>query len=179
MKTDSKLLKDYYGAAYFIEENQNKNLTVFIVDDDMIYLNTIRKKISNFNYSVYTFTSGEECIDYLSVKPDLVLLDYHLDGVNKYAQKGDIIYEKIKSELPNTEVVMMSSDKKFQFISNLNLLKTENVVFKGNSSSTELKSIVEAADIKKGTQNLIKTFQIISVIFIVMIISFFVYLYTG
>jgi CheY-like chemotaxis protein len=122
MKTQT-IIQDYYGATRFIEENKDKELTIFIVDDDKIYLSLLRNSLKRDNFSIYDFTSGEECIEYLDLKPDLAILDYHLDGTNPYAMRGDKISEIISQKSPHTEVIIISSDSKFKFISDINFSK--------------------------------------------------------
>lgn len=122
------LVQDYHGATYFIEKNKDKNLTVFIVDDNKVYLNLMKHSLKRENFNVMTFTSGEECLNFLELKPDLIILDYHLNGVNPYAMNGDEVSKLIHNQLPKTEIVIVSADKKFQFISDIHLSK--RLIFK-------------------------------------------------
>jgi DNA-binding NarL/FixJ family response regulator len=119
-----EIITDYHGGAYYFEENKEKELTIFIVDDDPFYLNLLVAQISkNEKFEIFTFPTGEECLNALQLKPDLVILDYHLDSVTPYAKKGDEIAEQIKSRMPKAEILMMSSDHKLPFIKKL---KEEN-----------------------------------------------------
>ena len=64
-------------------------ITLFLVDDDPIFLRLLDiefKQHSNFN--IKTFPSGEECILALNENPDIIILDYHLDGINKNVLNG-------------------------------------------------------------------------------------------
>ena len=111
MKREEKILSDYYGALYHIKENKDKDLTIFLVDDDQFYLNLLEKQLSkNPNFEIFTFNTGEKCLNSLELKPDLIILDYHLDGKHSYAKKGDIIAKEIKKKLPKTETIIISSD---------------------------------------------------------------------
>jgi len=120
MKENNSIFQDYYGALYYIEENKDKKLTIFIVDDDLFYLTILNKKLTeNSNFSVHTFSLGEDCLIYLSLKPDLVILDYHLNGKYTYAKNGAIIAQEIKEKSPTTETIIISSDQKLLFIDKL------------------------------------------------------------
>lgn len=137
------IVKDYYGASYFIEKNKDKDLIVFIVDDNLPYLNLLKKLLERPNFSVFTFSTGEECLEYLQLEPDLVILDYHLDGVNPYAMKGDRVAEIIEQKVPNVEIIMISSDNKFNLISELHLSNAKNVIYKDESAIGKIKMASE------------------------------------
>lgn len=124
------IIQDYYGATFFIDENKDSQLIIFIVDDNKVYLNLLERTLKRPNFAVYTFKTGEECIEWMRLKPDLVLLDYHLDGVNPYAKNGDVIYALLKEISPETEIIMISTDNKFKLISNLHLSQTKNILYK-------------------------------------------------
>lgn len=134
-------VKDYYGASSFIEKNKDKDLIVFIVDDNIPYLNLLKKLLERPNFSVFTFSTGEECLEYLQLQPDLVILDYHLDGVNPYAMKGDRIAEIIEQKVPNAEIIMISSDSKFNLISDLHLSSASNIIYKDDDAIVKIKSV--------------------------------------
>jgi hypothetical protein len=37
MKSKENLFEDYYGGLYYLEKNKDKELTIFIIDDDDIF----------------------------------------------------------------------------------------------------------------------------------------------
>lgn len=133
-------VRDYYGASSFIEKNKDKDLVVFIVDDNIPYLNLLKKLLERPNFSVFTFSTGEECMEYLQLQPDLVILDYHLDGVNPYAMKGDRVAELIEQKVPNAEIILISSDNKFNLISDLHLSSAKNIIYKDESAIVKIKA---------------------------------------
>jgi len=169
----TKIVQDYYGAKYFIEVNKHRDLTIFIVDDSKLYLKLLKNSLKRPNFSVFTFTSGEECMEYLSLKPDFIILDYHLDGVNPHALKGDKIYDMIKAELHNVEIAMISSDEKFQLISGLHLTQAKQIIYKDGMIIPKLKEGVNKLWTRKVDRRLIKKIMIyltlgVSLFFILM-----------
>jgi two-component system OmpR family response regulator len=46
------------------------------------------------------FASGEACIAGIASQPDLIILDYQLDGIDRAAMNGIDTLDKIKSALP-------------------------------------------------------------------------------
>ena len=131
MEREEKILSDYHGALYHIKGNKNKDLTIFLVDDDLFYLNLLEKQLSkNPKFEIFTFSTGEKCLNSLELKPDLVILDYHLDGKYSYAKKGNIIAKEIKKSLPQTETIIISSDHKLPFIEQLKDITQRSIFFK-------------------------------------------------
>lgn len=165
------IVQDYYGTSNFIEKNLDKDITIFIVDDNKVYLSLLKNSLKRKNFSVFAFTTGEECINYLDLKPELIILDYHLDGVNPYAMKGDKISEIIKEKLPDTEIILISSDKKFKFISSINFSK--RLIFKDELVLPKLienvNSVIELTKDKNNSRSLSNTY--LNTIFILIIIA--------
>jgi|SRR5690242_15488126 len=93
-------------------ENGNK-IKVFLVDDDVVFLKALEIEFHHHtDFTVETFTSGELCLENLSNKPDVIILDYHLDGIDKGAMNGIETLDKIKAINPDIPVVMLSSQDK-------------------------------------------------------------------
>lgn len=139
MKTEA-IIQDYYGAQYFLEAHSDKALTIFIVDDNKVYQKLLKNALKSPNNSIYTFDIGEDCLQCLDLKPDLVIIDYHLDGINPNALKGDAIAKMIEERSPNTEVVLISSDAKFKMLVDLKLGKAKNVMYKDNEAVADLQT---------------------------------------
>lgn len=105
---------------------RNKTMTsassykVFIVEDDNInqmMLENYLKKMPNCdhdkkpNLEIFSFGTGQECLDAMYIKPDIVILDYYLDESNPDAENGLIILKKIKAIHPLTKVLIMSGQE--------------------------------------------------------------------
>ncbi len=81
------------------------SLTVLLVDDEALTLRTISKALGQEGFEVLVATSGEEALEvYASEKPDLVLLDVVLPGMN-----GTEVLRHIKQQHPAAIVVMMTA----------------------------------------------------------------------
>src|ERR1700741_1829603 len=56
---------------------------VFIVDDDLLYSKVLeRQLLQNPDLNVQIFQSAEECIKNLHFNPDIITIDYQLEGKN-------------------------------------------------------------------------------------------------
>ena len=63
---------------------------LFLVDDDAVYLKLLEVEFhQHTDFAVETFATGELCMERLrSETPDIIVLDYHLDGIEKTAMNG-------------------------------------------------------------------------------------------
>jgi len=92
--------------------NKNK-VKLFLVDDDAVYLKLLQIEfLQHADFSIQTYATGELCVADLSLKPDLIVLDYYLDGIDKTAMNGIETLDKIKAYDPAIPVIMLSSQDK-------------------------------------------------------------------
>ena len=83
--------------------SNHKKMMIFIVEDDNFYNSVISTYLKTKGFEVYSFLSGEECLEKTNLQPDIVLLDYMLPGVD-----GLGTMRKLKSRNPKTEVIFLS-----------------------------------------------------------------------
>jgi two-component system, OmpR family, response regulator len=92
---------------------KNEKIKVFLVDDDAVFLKSLEIEfVHHTDFTVETFPTGELCLENLSHEPDVIILDYHLDGIDKNAMNGIETLDKIKEYNPEIPVVMLSSQDK-------------------------------------------------------------------
>ncbi len=88
-------------------------IKLFLVDDDAVFLKSLEIEfLQHADFIIETYSTGELCIENLSHDPDVIILDYHLDGIVKNAMTGLATLDKIKSINPDIPVVMLSSQDK-------------------------------------------------------------------
>ncbi len=91
----------------------NEKIKLFLVDDDAFYLKSLEIDfLEHADFSIETYSSGELCIENLSHCPDIIVLDYYLDSIDKTAMNGLETLDKIKASNPNIAVIMLSSQDK-------------------------------------------------------------------
>jgi len=95
---------------------KNKKIKIFfLVDDDVVFLKLLEIEfLEKEEYLVETFSTGELCLEHLSNNPDVIILDYQLDGVEKTAMNGIQTLDKIKAFNLDIPVVMLSSQDKIE-----------------------------------------------------------------
>jgi len=121
----------------------NDKIKIFLVDDDALFLKSLEIDfMERADLSIETFATGELCIDNLSHKPDVIVLDYFLDGVDKTAMNGIDTLDKIKSFNPDIPVVMLSSQDKIDVAIECMHHKAFDYVVKSETAFIRLQKII-------------------------------------
>ncbi len=95
-----------------IDKNKIK---LFLVDDDPLFLKSLEIEFRAHDYiDIETYPTGELCINNLSKKPDVIILDYHLDGIIKGSLNGIETLDRIKEKYPEIPVILLSSQDKIE-----------------------------------------------------------------
>jgi DNA-binding NtrC family response regulator len=90
-------------------KKENKSL-IFLVDDDALFLKTLETDFANYpGITTKTFTKGELCLENLAENPDIIVLDYNLNGIDVKAINGIETLDRIISYNPLIKVIMLSS----------------------------------------------------------------------
>jgi DNA-binding NtrC family response regulator len=128
-----------------------KKLRLFLVDDDVVFLKSLEIDFMNDGGCIIeTFVSGELCVASLSHQPDVIVLDYHLDGTDKSAMNGIQTLDKIKALHPGIPVIMLSSQDRIEVAVNCMHHKAFDYVVKSETAFIRLqKSIASIFHIKK------------------------------
>ncbi len=88
----------------------DEKIKLFLVDDDAVLLKSLEIEFMHHpDFQVETFATGEMCIENLSSNPDVIILDYHLNGIEKDAMNGIETLDKIKAINEDIAVVILSS----------------------------------------------------------------------
>lgn len=95
--------------------NLNKKINIFIVEDNKIFAIALKADIESafagMSIDIKTFETGEECLSkFIEVKPQIVILDYHLDKNTPDAANGLTVLSWIKNNNPITYVIMLTKD---------------------------------------------------------------------
>ncbi len=84
---------------------------IFMVDDDKVILNLLEYVFQGKNdYRIKTFVSGENCLENMHLKPDLVVLDYVLSGSDKNAMNGLETLKKLIKKSRDLPVIILSGN---------------------------------------------------------------------
>lgn len=154
---------------------KSKLLSMFIVDDNVAYLALLKDKfLQKGVYEINTYTSGEECLEHLNLKPDIVVLDYHLTDEDSKGLNGHQVLEIIMQKLPRTKVIMISGDEKIQLLSSdFNSIGASNLL-KSYDTATKIKVISNELIAKKNKKHAFVVFlSLLVLVSIIIIIHLF------
>ena len=122
---------------------KNDKVKIFLVDDDAVTLKLMQIEfLQQTDFEVETYPTGEACVENLSHNPDLIVLDYHLDGIQKHAMNGMQTLDKIKAFHKDIPVVMLSSQDKIEVAVDCMHHKATDYVVKGETAFMRIKQIV-------------------------------------
>jgi DNA-binding NtrC family response regulator len=121
---------------------KNEKLKIFLVDDDALYLKSLEIEFfNNADFEIKTFLSGELCLENLSLNPDIIILDYHLDGINPNAMNGLQTLTLIK-EHKDIPVIMLSSQDSIDVAVSCMYHKAFDYVIKSETAFVRLQKII-------------------------------------
>ena len=90
------------------------------------------------DFIIETYATGELCVANLSRNPDVIILDYYLDGIDKTAMNGMLTLDKIKAFNPEIPVIMLSSQDKIEVAIDCMLHKASDYVVKSETAFIRL-----------------------------------------
>jgi CheY-like chemotaxis protein len=133
--------------------NKNKEITkrnlVFIIEDNDMYSMMIEYILSESDcYRFVKFSSGEECLANLNQKPDLIILDYYLPGMN-----GLNVLKQIKKTLANVPVLVLSKNMNKKEISELYKEGASEYMVKAKDSIKQLGAVLNKLLEKSNREN--------------------------
>ena len=121
----------------------NKKIRLFLVDDDSVFLKLLEIEfMEHADFDIETYATGELCIENLANKPDVIVLDYYLDGVDRDAINGIDTLDQIKAFDPDIPVVMLSSQDKIDVAINCMHHRAVDYVVKSETAFMRLKKII-------------------------------------
>jgi two-component system OmpR family response regulator len=120
-----------------------EKIKLFLVDDDALFLKSLEIEfLEHADFSIETYATGELCMESLSHNPDVIILDYQLDGIEKNAMNGMETLDKIKNYNPDIPVVMLSSQDKIDVAINCMHHRAFDYVVKSETAFIRLQKII-------------------------------------
>ncbi|HYV95593.1 MAG TPA: response regulator [Chitinophagales bacterium] len=120
-----------------------EKIKLFLVDDDPLFLKSLEIEfLQHADFTIETYPTGELCMENLSSTPDVIILNYHLDGIDKSAMNGIDTLDKIKSFNPDIPVVMLSGQDKIDVAINCMHHRAFDYVVKSETAFVRLQKII-------------------------------------
>ncbi|HWY12943.1 MAG TPA: response regulator [Bacteroidia bacterium] len=121
----------------------NSKIKLFLVDDDAVFLKSLEIEfLHHADFEIETFSTGELCVKSLPHNPDVIILDYHLDGIDKNAMNGMETLDKIKAHNPDIPVIMLSSQDKIQVAIDCMHHRAFDYVVKSETAFVRLQKVI-------------------------------------
>lgn len=122
--------------------NENR-IQLFLVDDDAVFLKMLEIEFQEHaDFKIETFPTGELCVLNLSRNPDVIILDYHLNGIDATAMNGIKTLDKIKSYNSDIPVIMLSSQDKIDVAIDCMHHRASDYVVKSETAFLRLQKIL-------------------------------------
>jgi len=122
-----------------------KKIRLFLVDDDALFLKSLEIEFLEVaDFAIETFETGELCVKSLSHNPDLIILDYLLDGTDKKAMNGIQTLDKIKAFNADIHVIILSQQDKIEVAINCMHHMALDYVVKSETAFIRLQKIIGA-----------------------------------
>ena len=122
----------------------NSKIKIFLIDDDAIFLKTLEVQfLQHADFDIQTFATGELAIKNLADNPDIIILDYNLDGIVPNAMNGIETLDKIKANNKATPVIMLSSQDKIEVAISCMHHFAFDYVIKSETAFFRLQKIIE------------------------------------
>jgi DNA-binding NarL/FixJ family response regulator len=113
---------------------------IFVVEDDLMYSRGILHLLESRNFmNVRLFSNGEECLEYLHLQPDVVLLDYMLGEGN---MNGKEVMELIRKKLPAAKVVFLTAVDNLKIARETMAMGAYDYVVKSESAMERIKNLL-------------------------------------
>jgi DNA-binding NtrC family response regulator len=123
--------------------SNNHKIKLFLVDDDAVFLKLLEIEfLQHADFLIETYPTGEQCIEKLANNPDVIILDYHLDGIEKTAMNGVATLDRIKATNADIPVIMLSSQDKIEVAVDCMHHRAADYVVKSETAFLRLQQII-------------------------------------
>ncbi len=126
--------------------SSTSKIKLFLVDDDPIFLKSLEIEfLQHGDFAIETYPTGELCVQHLDNKPDVIILDYHLNGIERDAMNGLETLDQIKAFDTEIPVIMLSSQDKIEVAVECMHHKALDYVVKSETAFFRLQKMINAA----------------------------------
>lgn len=135
---------------------KTKNPLIFIIEESTIYKDLIVGYLkSNKFANIKEFKNGDECISNLHQNPDIIILDYSIQG-----NSGLELMRKIKTIRPSIDFIFLSGQNDVEVAVSILKLGASDYVVKNDKAPKRLVNAIEQAILTTNKQKQNKGFTI-------------------
>jgi len=119
---------------------------MFLIDDEPIQNEMLKDYLNErYLYEIKIFDNGEDAMEQMYLKPEIIVLDYHLSAHRPDAQNGVDVLKSIKDKYPETQVIMLSGQDKIDVAVDTMRYGAFDYVVKGESAFSRIENIINNA----------------------------------
>ena len=111
---------------------------IFVVEDNPVYQTLVLKQLENISQDIHVFSTGENFLAELNCRPDLIILDYNLDG----CITGYDVLKALKKLTSTSPVIFFSSNLEISVTSSILKLGVVEYIEKTIFTLPRLKSSI-------------------------------------
>lgn len=113
--------------------------SIFLVDDDIMSLTLYGQFLKSVGYQdVHLFNSGTDCIENLSLHPQIIFLDYSMEDMN-----GIDVLKKVKLFDPSIIVVFISGNESPEIAEDAKKHGAVDFIVKSSINRERMRSVME------------------------------------
>ncbi len=115
---------------------------IFIVEDDVMIASLMKQSLSKSgDHEISHFQTGEECMNNLHEKPDIVTIDYNLPGIN-----GLDLMEKVKTFDQGIMVIVVSGQEDMNVVVDTYKKGASDYIMKNDNLFVNLENSIKSLD---------------------------------
>lgn len=121
-----------------------KRQKIIILDDHPVYLNLIAQHLAQTeHFLIKKFTKVDEFLNGLiNKKPEIIVMDYHMDGDNGKEVNGLEVIKKIRDANPESYVIVLTRDDKIETAVNCIKAGAYDYVVKNESAFVRVQNML-------------------------------------
>lgn len=116
---------------------------IFLVDDDPFCLTLYEQLLIDLGYTdVVAHNNGTECLNQLSLRPEIIFVDHHMGDIN-----GLDLLQKIKRFDPNIYVVLLSGQEDMRVTIDALKYGAFDYIIKGNNEINRIQDVLQRIEV--------------------------------
>jgi DNA-binding NtrC family response regulator len=135
---------------------KTKNPLIFIIEESTIYKDLIVGHLqSNKFTNIKVFKTGEECTNALRLNPDIIILDYSIEGIS-----GLEFMKKVKVTRPAIDFIFLSGQNDVEVAVTIMKLGAADYIVKNDRAPSRLVRAIEQVILNTKKEKMNKGFTI-------------------
>lgn len=135
---------------------KTKNPLIFFIEESVIYKDLIVGYLQQNKFqNIKVFQGGDECVKNLHLNPDIIILDYSIEGIS-----GLELMKKVKLTNPSIDFIFLSGQNDVEIAVSILKLGASDYVVKNDKAPKRLVKAIEQAIVNTNKVEMNKGFTI-------------------